>query len=119
MPISRGMAKEDVAKELHKKRRQLGKIYKDAAPPLFKEYILYATESYIEAFRGQDTDNARMFRKNHIQPNINFETEDTYASYRMVEAGLGVSLSNYIETKERSAGKSVKLLELNPPQLLK
>lgn len=76
----------------------------------------FETESYIETFRGQDTDNARMFRKNHIQPNIRFETEDTYASHRMVEAGLGVSLSNYIESKERSSGKSVKLMELNPPQ---
>ena len=79
---------------------------------------MFETESYIETFRGQDTDNARMFRKNHIQPNIRFETEDTYASYRMVEAGLGVSLSNYIESKERSEDKSVRLMELNPPQIV-
>ena len=76
------------------------------------------TESYIETFRGQDTDNARMFRRNNIQPNIRFETEDTYASHRMVEAGLGVSLSNYIESKERSEDKSVRLMELDPPQIV-
>lgn len=34
----------------------------------------------------------------------------------MVEAGLGISLSNYIESKERSAGGSVRLMELLPPQ---
>ena len=79
---------------------------------------MFETESYIETFRGQDTDNARMFRRNRIQPNVRFETEDTYASYRMVEAGLGVSLSNYIESKERSDGKKVCLMELNPPQMV-
>lgn len=78
----------------------------------------FETESYIETFRGQDTDNARMFRKNNIHPNIKFETEDTYASHRMVEAGLGISLSNHIETKERSEGKSVRLKELDPPQIV-
>lgn len=79
---------------------------------------MFETESYIETFRGQDTDNARMFRRNHLQPNIRFETEDTYASHRMVEAGLGVSLSNYIESKERSEDKSVHLMELDPPQIV-
>lgn len=77
---------------------------------------MFETVPYIETFKGQDTDNARMFRKNNIQPNIKFETEDTYASYRMVEAGLGVSLSNYIESKERSSGNSVCLKKLSPPQ---
>lgn len=78
----------------------------------------FESEPYIETFRGQDTDNARMFRANHIQPDIKFETEDTYASHRMVEAGLGISLSNYIESKERSEGKSVRLMELDPPQIV-
>ncbi len=79
---------------------------------------MFATEPYIETFPGQDTDNARMFKKNNLTPNIQFETEDTYASYRMVEAGLGVSLSNYIESKERSSGENVCLIELEPPQIV-
>lgn len=79
---------------------------------------MFATEPYIETFPGQDTDNARMFAKNSLTPNIQFETEDTYASYRMVEAGLGVSLSNYIESKERSSGENVCLIELDPPQIV-
>jgi len=41
---SAGESKEVIARLFHEKRRELGKIYKDAAPPLFREYILYATE---------------------------------------------------------------------------
>ena len=39
-----GLEVEEIARILHGKRRELGKIYKDAAPPLFREYIFYATE---------------------------------------------------------------------------
>lgn len=73
---------------------------------------------FIETFQGQDTDNARMLEQNHISPNVQFATDDTYASHRMVEAGLGVSLSNYIEAKERERDQGVKLLPLDPPQLV-
>ena len=79
---------------------------------------MFKIEPYIETFPGQDTDNARMFAQNGLTPNIQFETEDTYASYRMVEAGLGVSLSNYIESKERSIGENVCLIELDPSQIV-
>lgn len=79
---------------------------------------LFKTEPYIETFPGEDTDNSRMFRENNIVPNIQFTTEDTYASYRMAEAGLGVSLSNCIESKERIFGENVCMIELNPPQIV-
>ena len=39
-----GLEVEEIARILHGKRRELGIIYKDAAPPLFREYIFYATE---------------------------------------------------------------------------
>ena len=29
--------------EMHEKRRELGRLYKEAAPPLFREYIYEAT----------------------------------------------------------------------------
>ncbi len=35
---------EYIAQILHRERRRLGEIYKEAAPPLFREYIFYATE---------------------------------------------------------------------------
>ena len=42
--LAEGIPAEEAARRLHARHRQLGKEYKDAAPPLFREYILYATE---------------------------------------------------------------------------
>ena len=38
-----GMPEDETAKLLHGKRRELGRIYKEAAPPLLRDYIYYAT----------------------------------------------------------------------------
>lgn len=81
------------------------------------DLIRLKTEPYIETYPGQDTDNARMFARNDITPNVVFATEDTYASHRMVEAGLGISLSNYIEAREREDEK-VRLKKLWPLQMV-
>lgn len=43
--LSAGYSVEEVSRKLHSKRRELGKIYKDAAPPLFRQYIYWATEN--------------------------------------------------------------------------
>ncbi len=42
--LMQGELEEDVARLLHKRRRDLGKEYKKAAPPIFREYIYAATE---------------------------------------------------------------------------
>lgn len=39
-----GCEERTIAKRLHSIRRTLGEEYKEAAPPLFREYIYYATE---------------------------------------------------------------------------
>ena len=54
-----GLRVEEIARILHGKRRELGKIYKDAAPPLFREYILYATEQRYGDPLGPDFDALR------------------------------------------------------------
>lgn len=36
--------KEELAHRLHEQRRELGRAYKEMAPPLFRAYIYYATE---------------------------------------------------------------------------
>ena len=36
--------KEELAHRLHTQRRELGRAYKEMAPPLFRAYIYYATE---------------------------------------------------------------------------
>lgn len=38
-----GVPEEETARRLHSERRELGRQYKEAAPPLFREYIYYAT----------------------------------------------------------------------------
>ncbi len=40
---SEGYTEERIAREMHKKRRELGRKFKEAAPPLFREYIYAAT----------------------------------------------------------------------------
>ena len=34
---------KEIARQMHERRRELGKRYKEAAPPLFREYIYAAT----------------------------------------------------------------------------
>ena len=38
-----GKCEEEIARAMHKMRRELGRQYKKAAPPLFREYIYAAT----------------------------------------------------------------------------
>ena len=38
-----GYTEDQIARAMHKKRRELGRQYKEAAPPLFREYIYEAT----------------------------------------------------------------------------
>ena len=40
---AQGLSEKEIAYTLHNKRREIGKIYKEAAPPLFQEYIYIAT----------------------------------------------------------------------------
>lgn len=74
----------------------------------------YETEAFIATYVDQDTDNARFFAKNNIKPNTRFSTSDSFATYYMVEAGLGVSLNNTLNVKGLNG--AVTLLLLEPPQ---
>ena len=76
----------------------------------------FETEPFIATFPGQDTDNARIFAKNKIKPNIRFTTSDSLATYYMVEAGLGTSLNNSINTKDLRG--AVVVLPILPPQVV-
>ena len=40
---SKACLKKEIAYTLHNKRREIGKVYKEAAPPLLQEYIYVAT----------------------------------------------------------------------------
>lgn len=58
----------------------------------------FETESYIQTYPGQDVDNARIFSRCHITPNTQFSTMDINATYSMVEAGLGISINNLVNS---------------------
>ena len=38
-----GLTEDQIARAMHEKRRELGREYKEAAPPLFRKYIYEAT----------------------------------------------------------------------------
>ena len=74
----------------------------------------FATLPYIETYPEQDTDNSRMFARMKIRPNICFASTDSYATYCMVAAGLGVSLDHGLTARFWTG--DVALLPLDPPQ---
>lgn len=74
----------------------------------------FAREPYIETFQDVDIDNSRIFARYGIKPNLKFSTMDSYASYSMVEAGLGLSLNNGINVQAWSG--RVRVMSLDPPQ---
>lgn len=76
--------------------------------------VAFASEPYIETYPGKDIDNARVFARCGITPDLKFSTMDSLATYSMVEAGLGVSMNNAINGRAWS-GK-VRILPLDPPQ---
>jgi len=72
----------------------------------------FRTEPYIEIFPGQDSDNARLFRDSRIRPNTQFTTTDSHSAQAMVEAGLGITLNNALNSRGR--GNGLKVLPLAP-----
>ena len=74
----------------------------------------FRTEPYIETCPGLDIDSSRMFARNGIRPNACFSTVDIQATYAMVGAGLGISVSNRINSDRTDP--DVCHLPLDPPQ---
>lgn len=57
--LHEGYSTEQIAQILHSRRRELGVIYKDSAPPLFREYIWYATAQKYGDPLGPDYESLR------------------------------------------------------------
>lgn len=70
--FAKGESEEAIAKKLHECRRELGRVYKNAAPPLFREYILYATEKKYGDPLGPDYESLR--RKKSVEDIIKSAT---------------------------------------------
>ncbi len=54
-----GKSEEKIARILHEERRELGRLYKEAAPPLFREYIYAATAAKYGDPLGPDFEALR------------------------------------------------------------
>ena len=65
---------------------------------------------------GGDTDVAHVLQREGVTRNIQFTALDNYTTYRMVEAGLGVSINNRLMTASWK-GK-VKILPMDPPRYI-
>lgn len=76
----------------------------------------FQQEPYIETYPKQDIDNARVFERCGIRPNTQFSTMDIYATYSMVEAGLGISMNNQVNSHLWNG--TVKHLPLKPEQMV-
>ena len=74
----------------------------------------FSKVNYIDSNSEFMTDNALILGKYGIKPNIQFQSKDSYASWQMVEAGLGIGLNNYMNSKDRIG--DVKILPLIPEQ---
>ena len=56
------------------------------------------TEAYIVTCPGLDIDGTRYLDKHGINPNVQFSTMDIQATYAMAAAGMGVSITNQINS---------------------
>ena len=56
----------------------------------------FLRDPYISTYAGQDTDNARAFAQNHLEPQVRYSSANVRSTYAMVAAGLGVSLNNAV-----------------------
>lgn len=75
-----------------------------------------ASFSFIITQPGQDTDIDRLLEDYHIQPDIHLAAKDAYSTYRMVEAGLGISFNQSLFA--RGWKGKVVTLPFDPPQYI-
>lgn len=75
-----------------------------------------ASYPFIITQPGQDTDIDRLLSKYHIHPDFHFATKDAYSTYRMVEAGLGISFNQSLIAKGWKG--TVVTLPFDPPQII-
>ena len=73
----------------------------------------FGEEPMAVAYPDIDTDYRRALEAHGIKPNIRYSTSDVFAAYCMVEAGLGISLSNHLEVSCYYG--NVALLKTEPP----
>lgn len=72
-----------------------------------------ATDRFIMPALGCDDDVEALFAKNHIQPNVQFTTLESFSVMSMVEQGLGMTVMNQLITEKRIC--DIAMLPIDPP----
>ncbi len=70
----------------------------------------------IQTLPDHDTDLDRLLKKNHLHPDIRFTTRDTYTTYSMVAAGLGISFDQKLNSQRWN--EDVAEIPFDPPQYI-
>ena len=70
----------------------------------------------IQTLPNHDTDLDRLLKKNRLKPDIRFTTRDTYTTYNMVAAGLGISFDQRLNSKKWNG--EVAEISFDPPQYI-
>lgn len=95
-------------------------VWLPAHHPLAKERAYpiqrLAEENFIQPLPGHDTDVEKLLQKEQIHCQERFSSVDNYTTYRLVEAGLGVSINNKLMTA--SWHGSVAVLPMDPPHYI-
>ena len=71
-------------------------------------------EPYIKLYPQKESDGSMLMERNGIIPQTRLTTEDLFAGYAMVEAGLGISMENQITARQYA--DRIALLPLWPKQ---
>ncbi len=74
------------------------------------------SEPYIQTCPGLDIDSTRFFARRNVVPNMQFSTMDIQATYAMVGAGLGYTVSNRINSNFHDP--AVRHLQIDPPEII-
>ncbi len=69
---------------------------------------------FIETSPNQNTDITQLLTAEGLHPNIRYTTTSSYTSYKLVEAGLGISVNNMLMTQGWDG--SVVELPFSPPR---
>lgn len=77
---------------------------------------MLSEETFIAIQNEIETDNVIMFRKNNTHMSNSLSCSNNFAAATMIEAGLGVTIENEVNTKVWN--KNIISIPLDPPQLV-
>ena len=85
-------------------------------PPAAFPVSRFEEEPFIQLYPNRESDTSLFLEKHKLSLNVRLSTEDHFAGYAMVEAGLGISLENAV-TAQQLADR-VAVLSLEPRELI-